>query len=391
VSWGLQHLSSLSGLRELTLDECSSVSDVHIQALSTLSALTALDIRDLQITGASLSALAGLRTFTQYTCSNMAAAGLASIAQLQQLQQLSLDAHSSGARRAGQLAPLSQLTNLEELHVPYDCIEGPALALLDLPRLTSLEAWRISPERYESGRGTAILSLELRSTHGTPLDQLLPLPSLERLSIHRAYGDLSAVIKQPQLTYLGLGGLERSGGGGLVGALPELRHLQVLHLTRVGDCLTLEDMLALAQLQQLEELYIGGSVAPVEQYCLLQRCARLRQVGLQLDGSMDLSAMMSLVSKPGMQQVELGGVEAVGEDEERLQRMARRLGVRLTVQDRIGCNFWNSVDEYDCYTGYSSDEDGWHEGEEEGELDGPQDGPQEGEEGGEEEGEMDDG
>jgi hypothetical protein len=380
VSSGLQHLSRLSGLRELSLEECSSIRDGHIQAaLSALSTLTALEARTLQFTGTSLSALASLRTLTLYNCPNVAAAGLASIAQLQQLRQLSLDAKDGEARRAVELAPLSQLTNLEELSLAEDLIEGPALALLDLPRLTSLEAWRISARQYEAARGAAIRSLGLRSTQGAPLGQLLPLPSLERLTIHRAYGDLSAVGKQRQLTYLGLGGLERSGGGLLAAALPELQHLQVLQLGRVRGCLKLEDMLALAQLQQLEELCIEHGNAMGELYCMLQLCARLRKVELEGCSSVGLPAMMALVCKRGMQEVKLHDVEGAYEHEECLQQVARRLCVQLSVTRFIRNNyFWDDDDDFssaeegDASDEDGSDEQGWEgdeevEGEEEGE------------------------
>jgi hypothetical protein len=314
----------------------------------------------LEITGASLSALTGLRTLSLTCCFDVAAAGLASIAQLQQLRQLSVCVIDN-VRRAGELAQLPQLTNLEELHVPNDLIEGPALALLDLPRLTSLKAWRISAEQYDAGRGAAILSLELCSTQDTPLVKLLPLPSLERLTIHRAYGDLSAVRKQPQLTHLGLGGLEFSGRGGLVGVLPELQRLQVLHLSRAWHCLELEDMLALAQLQQLEELFIDSSHISGELYCLLQRCARLRKVVLHDCSSVGLPALMALVSKAGMQEVELQGVEGAEEHEARLQRVAQRLGVQLSVT-----NYWALgylEDGYDELTSEEGDEPevGWDE------------------------------
>jgi hypothetical protein len=170
-------------------------------------------------------------------------AGLASIAQLQQLRKLSLAYWTQKFSRAGALAQLSQLTNLEELCVDDDLIAGPALALLDLPRLTSLEAWRISAEQYEAGRGAAIPSLALRSNRGMRLGKLLPLPSLQSLLVDRAYGDLSAVGTQRQLTYLSLGGL----GGGVAEVLPQLQRLQMLELSRVRGCLKLEDMLALAQ------------------------------------------------------------------------------------------------------------------------------------------------
>jgi hypothetical protein len=371
VTWGLQHLSGLSRLRELRLDSCDSIRDEHIQALSALTALTALDASWLDITGATLSALASLRTLSVYTCPNISAAGLASIAQLQQLQHLTMDVNFQGSF-ATELAQLSQLTNLEELCVPGAWIDGPALALLDLPRLTSLEAWRITAEQHEAGRGAGIRSLELYSTQDMPLVKLLPLPSLERLTIHRAYGDLSAVGKQPQLTYLGLGGLERSGGSGLAGVLPELQRLQVLQLGRVRSCLTLEDMLALAQLPQLEELCIKNSDAPGELCCLLQRCSRLRKVLLQYCGSVGLPAMMALVSKPGMREVHLCLVEGAKEHEERLQRVARRLGVQLTVTD---CLKMLLFDEDDDLTSEEGDEpeDGLDDEEEEaheGDLEG---------------------
>jgi hypothetical protein len=351
VSAGLQHLSGLSRLRELRLNCCNSIRDEHILSLSALRALTALHAEGLTITGARLSALASLRSLRLHACPKVAAAGLASIAQLQQLQQLSLN--NSYDRRATQLAPLSQLTNLQELHVLRDWIEGPALALLDLPHLTSLEAWRISAEQHEAGRGAAIRSLGLRSTRDTPLAMLLPLPSLEQLAIHRAYGDLAAVGQQPQLTHLGLGGLCYSGGG-LAGVLLQLRHLQVLQLSRVWDCLTLEDMLALAQLPQLEELCIADSDAPAELYCLLQRCARLRKVVLQACRSVGLPAMTALVSKPGMREVALRGVKG-GEEvlEERLQRVARQLGVQLTHSTSTNVHFW---DRTGCYSSSEDDE-----------------------------------
>jgi hypothetical protein len=116
-----------------------------------------------------------------------------------------------------------------------------------------------------------------------PLGKLLPLPSQEELTIHRAYGDLSAVGKQRQLTYLGLGSLQRSDGG-LAGVLPELQRLQTLQLGSALDCLTLEDMLALAQLPQLEVLGIDGSDAAGKLHCLMQRCARLHKQGRAAGG-----------------------------------------------------------------------------------------------------------
>ncbi len=370
VSSSLQHLSRLSSLRELSLESCSSISDGHIQAaLSALSTLTALSATSLQFTGTSLSALASLRTLTLYDCPNVAAAGLASIAQLQQLRQLSLDAKDGEARRALELAPLSQLTNLEQLSLAEDLIEGPALALLDLPHLTSLEAWRISAQQYEGGRGAAIVSLGLRSTQGVPLGQLLPLPSLERLTIHRAYGDLSAVGKQRELTYLGLGGLKRSGGRGLAAALPELQHLQVLQLGKANGCLKLEDMLALAQLQQLEELCIERGDEIGELYCMLQLCAGLRKVELEGCSSVGLPAMMALVCKRGMQEVKLHDVEGADEHEECLQQVARHLGVQLTVAEFMGGYFWDGDDDFSSAEEGDVSEDGSDEegGEEEGE------------------------
>jgi hypothetical protein len=87
-----------------------------------------------------------------------------------------------------------------------------------------------------------------------------------------AFGDLSAVSKQPELTYLGLCGLRYTGDGGLV--------------------------VALRALQRLEELLIDCCHAPGELYCLLQHCARLRKVVLQSCQEVGLPA---LVSKQGMQ------------------------------------------------------------------------------------------
>jgi hypothetical protein len=203
-----------------------------------------------------------------------------------------------------------------------------------------------------------------------PLVKLLPLPSLERLSIHRTYGDLSAVVKQPQLTHLGLGGLERSGGRGLAGALPELQRLQVLHLSKVDGYLELEGMLALAQLPQLEELFIDSRDAPGELYCLLQRCARLRKVALQECGGLGLPALMALVSKPGMQEVELWGVEGAEEHEACLQRVARRLGVQLTVSSDLADGLCDQDEDYSSADEGEQPEDGWdEEDEEEGEGD----------------------
>jgi hypothetical protein len=206
-------------------------------------------------------------------------------------------------------------------------------------------------------------SLELYIIRGTPLVKLLPLPSLERLTIHRAYGDLSAVGKQRQLTHLGLGGLEYSGGG-LAEVLLELQHLQVLQLGRVFDCLKQQDMLALAQLPQLEELCIADSDAPGELYCLLQRCARLRKVVLQDCRSVGLPAMMALVSKPGMREVQLRRVEGAREHEARLQGLARQLGVQLTVTAGVDSLFLDGSDQSD---GSSEDDE---QDEDEGEMEG---------------------
>ncbi len=60
-----------------------------------------------------------------------------------------------------------------------------------------------------------------------------------------------------------------------------------------------------------------------------------------------LPAMMALVSKPGMQEVELWGVAGAEEHEERLQQVARRLGVRLSVHSRGATYLYDLYEEDD--------------------------------------------
>jgi hypothetical protein len=133
--------------------------------------------------------------------------------------------------------------------------------------------------------------------------------------------------------------------------LPALQRLQALQLGRVWGCLDLEDMLALAQLRQLEELYIEGCDIWQDLYCLLQRCPRLSRVVLH-DCDIEGPEAMSLISKPGMQEVELRGIGVSDEQEERLKLVAGQLGVRLSMTCAEPSQFVDA--DSDC----TSDEEG---------------------------------
>jgi hypothetical protein len=318
VSAGLAQLAGLTGLLGwLGLAGCSDVMDKHLQPLSALTGLTYLDARSTGVQqGSSLAALASLRHLHIAHSSSVGGTALAHVAQLTRLTLLDISHSATGAGPA-QLAQLAQLTNLHELWAWDHSIRGEAAAaLLDLPSLGQLLAYSVAVQQGQDVSSSALTRLVLQEPAAADLESLPQLPALQSLVIGSATaGTFSSIRVQQQLTELAVGRFKEVQAGELAAALQGLRQLRVLELGHAA-CFDRQCLLAVAEMQQLQELWLdGGSegLAPVVGDCLgvLHRCTGLREVTLQRCGPIAKAALIGLVCHPSMQLVVLRGAHGL--------------------------------------------------------------------------------
>jgi hypothetical protein len=352
VSAGLQHLTRLKGLAFLRLMGCEDVTDEHLQPLSALTGLTLLNAGFTAVQGSSLVALSGLQNLYIGMCSNFGGAGLAAVAQLTRLTSLKLSHSATGATPA-QLAQLARLTNLRVLRAFGHTVKEQAAALLQLPSLGELAAFRVAvPQGQALISGCGITRLALVSLTAAELHTLPQLPALQSLVIHKAGSGLSTISALTQLTQLVVDTCEGVQGSELAAALQGLKHLQALELGR-ASCFDRHCLLALAGLQELQDLWLDGGVeglAPGMGECwgMLHRCPQLQRLTLQRCGAISQGALVALVSQRGMQLVTLRGKHGVSAEAVRdVQALGQSLGCKLLCEEEVCtapvCRFYFGV------------------------------------------------
>ncbi len=340
VAAGLQHLTRLEGLECLGLIGCHGITDERLQALSALTGLTQLVMVDTEVQGSGLAALSRLQRLSLYTCYYLDAAGLAAVAQLTCLTYLDLS-HSVTKAQPAELAQLAQLTNLQELRLYGHSIRDEAAALLELPRLGRLRADRLMAPQGQDLSGCAITQLSLlQPTVAADTLALPQLPALQSLCIAIAPASLSSISAQTQLTELAGWCRAPMRASELAAALRGLKQLQALELNG-AECFDKQCLLAVAGLQQLQELWLDGGgqgLSPGVGECwgMLHRCTQLQRVTLQRCGPIIKGAILGLVFQVGMQQVVLTGkhglaAEAVSE----LQELGAAQGCKVLCEEKI--------------------------------------------------------
>ncbi len=340
VSGGLQQLTSLKGLAELSIRGCGGVTDEHLQPLSALNGLTWLIAGGTGVHGSSLAALSSLRRLNMYGCSSLDTGALSAVAQLTRLTYLDVSLSATGAQPA-QLAQLAQLTNLQQLRMWGHTIRDQAAAALQLPRMGVLCASGITAPQGQDLSGCAITRLALGKPTAAGLQTLPQLPTLQSLAIGTARaGIISSISALTQLTQLAVGRLEGVQASELAAALRGLKQLRVLELGHAG-CFDMECLRAVAGMQQLRGLWLDGGrqgLAPGMCHCwgMLHRCTQLKRVTLQRCGPISKGALITLVFQLGMRQVVLGGAhglasEAVSE----LQALGAAEGCELLCEEEV--------------------------------------------------------
>jgi F-box/leucine-rich repeat protein 14 len=350
ASAGLRHLTRLKDLEYLSLRGCEDVTDEHLQPLSALTGLTLLNAGRTGVQGSSLAALSGLQSLYTKNCSRVDGAGLAAVAQLTRLTFLDLSYSAKGAAPA-QLAQLAQLTNLQELWLWAHAVKEQAAALLELPRLGDLAAHSVAvPQGQALISACAITRLALARPAAAELQALPQLPALQSLVIHKAGSGLAGIRGLTQLTQLVVARCEGVQASELAAALQGLKQLQALELGR-ASCFDTHCLLAVAGLQQLQELWVDGGeegLAPGVAECwgMLHRCPQLQRLTLQRCGTISQGALVALVSH--VQQMALSGAHGLSEEAARdVKALGHSLGCELLYEGEVRagpiCRFYFGV------------------------------------------------
>lgn len=359
----LKPLERLKGLKELLLMNCPNIADDSLQPLRSLAALTRLDLSNTGVTGTGLAGLTGLKELEMWSCKRVNAAGAAVLASLTSLH--ALDLTNTLLRQPAALLMLTALTGLQKLALSGHIIKDDLLHLLDLPGLTYLYARTIRvPSSSTSSSSTStsstnsrgharqIKQLYLQDPAAAELAALLPLPSLDSLTINEAVGTISSSIaRQQQLTHFSLGRLYQPTPAELASTLQALSHLQCLQLGKSCGRLDMRCMLAIAGMKQLQELFlVGSSELPFTDAGPLLQCQQLREVSLHRCGIMPRYLLMMLACKPGMKRVAISQLPAkcgrpgcrcgvcirahhAGIDWEQAQLVADQMGVEMCLED----------------------------------------------------------
>ncbi len=261
------------------------------------------------------------------------------MAQLTRLTYLDLCCNATGAA-PGELAQLARLTHLQELWLWGHAVKEQAAALLELPRLGTLCADSVAVPQGQAFGGCAISRLVLDAPTAAELQVLPQLPALQSLVIRDTPAGLSGIVVQTQLTQLVLGRCEGVQASELAAALQGLKQLQGLELGR-ASCFGKHCLLAVAGLQQLQELWVDGGeegLAPGMAECwgMLHRCPQLQRLTLQRCGAISQGALVALVSQRGMQLVTLRGKHGVSAEAVRdVQALGHSLGCELLCEEEV--------------------------------------------------------
>jgi Leucine-rich repeat (LRR) protein len=263
---GLEHLRTLSGIRELDCRYTESLTEYGIAHLAGWQHLERLNLRGSQVTSRVFDHLARLTGLRWLDIGNTSVSdeGFEQLAALTRLEYLSI----GGNRLTGEALPqLELLPALRRLDVSG--IQRVDSGLWGLPltdqnvdriaRLTRLESLDLSGATL-ADRGTDRPGHELAERKEMrQVARLAPLTNLERLDLSRlpvTTGDLAFLARFTRLRELRLG-LAPNVDDGIVTVLAQLPALESLYLGGTG--LTGAGLEALSALPGLKQLWLGGS------------------------------------------------------------------------------------------------------------------------------------
>ncbi len=259
----LKSLADKSSLRELSLQECSQVTDAGIAGLqSIIGGLTKLSMIRVPVSDDGLKHFSGAKSLADLTLAhtNVTGAGLAHLSNLP-IVRMSLQSRVVKGEALAAIANLQELQDLELQCQDLTLASLPALGKLS--KLQSLVAFRtpVGPGGIESLRGLAQLRklvLFSKDIDDASIDALNTLTNLEELEI--ASASLTDVglgkLKLPKLKNLSLDSCTGITDAGLAnfGGMPELERLML-----GGSSVQGKDLTPLANLKKLKNVLIMGN------------------------------------------------------------------------------------------------------------------------------------
>ena len=254
----LEALAKQPSILELSLQECSGVSDAGLAKLKAIIPnLKKVSLIRVPVSDEGLQHLAGATSLTELTLAhtNVKGSGLASLSGLP-LVRLTLQSRTV---QADALSALSQLTNLEELEL--QCQDITIASLPNLTKLTKLNS--LVAYRTPVGKGG--------------MSSLKGLTNLRKLILFSADIDDDSIDAINTLTGLEeaeLASASISDSGLKRLNLPSLKRLSLDSCSRVTD----EGLAQFVGMPQLERLMLGGTSVQGKDLTPLANLAQLKEV-----------------------------------------------------------------------------------------------------------------
>ncbi len=257
---GLSSLAQLPHVEQLTTPE--GLTDEGMAQIAKMSSLRVLHMARDRLTDEglrSLSKLTGLESLDLYGNPSMTDEGLAALTNLHGLRHLRLGMEGRFTDRS--MTYLAALPSLKVLWLDTHNVTDEGLRQLSQSR--SLERLCVHWLEKITGRG---------------IECLRAMPQLKALDITSAAfteADLAAVTAMPNLEHLVLP--HCAFGDAAIGQLTSLDRLRYLWVNCSDNSpLTDKALLAVSRMQELEELYIGGTEFTNEGIALLKNLNHLR-------------------------------------------------------------------------------------------------------------------
>lgn len=258
----LRELANLSGLRELTLQECQQITDEGLAPLKELSALKTLKLIQVPVSDAGLAHLSGTAALEELLLghTDVTGTGLAHLAGAP-FKRLVIFSNVATAEGLSALAKLTDLTHLE-LHCAHIKVEDlPSFALLTNLESLVLTRTPLGPTglaRIEGLPRLKRLVLDAQDVDDEQLAILSTLGELDELELTGARATdagLSRLVL-PKLKALSLADCTQITDAGLHN-LSGLSSLETLNLA--GSSVAGKDLLGLAALRTLRTVLISGA------------------------------------------------------------------------------------------------------------------------------------
>ncbi len=261
---GLSSLAQLPHVEQLTTPE--GLTDEGMAQIAKMSSLRVLHVARDRLTDEglrSLSKLTGLESLDLYGNPSMTDEGLAALTNLRWLRHLRLGMEGRFTDRS--MAHLAALPSLKVLWLDTHNVTDEGLRQLSQSR--SLERLCVHWLEKITGRGVAYLRA---------------MPKLKALDITSAAfteTDLAGITSMPNLEHVVLPHCAFRDAA--IGQLTSLDHLRYLWVNCSDNSpLTDKALLAVSRMQELEELYIGGTGFTNEGIALLENLNHLRALHL---------------------------------------------------------------------------------------------------------------